>query len=1128
MAVLNFRRLKQDFSSSILKEGRDLEEKVASAKILSVDSEVVRISAAVEGNFDNCHCCEVEIDRCASELVDSNCDCTYSYDCQHLAAVLFFLERRLDELLVEFCEEEEVEEELAEVVEEVQAKAQASRDLKAQAETLQEAIKGGHILGSSPFFLPPEELKTDRAELNLILDESLVPKMTLALRLPYRSKPLYIQDVKAFLNAVRFKEPIYLAGKRYFFGPEGFGKASAAHLERLLQSAQFLDEKTVALEENTFGQLLAQAWNLAMHHHEEGGYRNAELNLPGIFVGSLEQPLKFATGHSGLRFDVDHLELPSPKIFLKSMVSLEDQVVATHSVRLFACTQPGLIYEGVYYRFAEKVKRLHLAGLDQIAELTIPQPLFGTFVENALPELMRVAEVTGTDMVEQFTTLPFVGEVKARCEIDYLDGELEARLFFCYDEIEIPAAANQLTYENIEAFVGKDGILARDLVAEEALIREIFQGFVYDASNGCWAAKTEKRVVEFMTETIPNYAERVSFEVPETLLDQFIYDETEFSLELDISDNVDVYNLELKVNGHLQGALVDRLWESIAAKRTYLELEKRSGKKKGPAKILVLDLETLTPIVQLFDELGLKRLDNHKKERPLWSLVTLSAQHFDGLPIKVTITDQLKEIQQQMLGNKSLDPTPIPKAIKAELRPYQAEGVHWLERLRKMHLSGILADDMGLGKTLQAICTLTQYHQTHERQSLIVCPTSLLYNWKEEFSRFNPKLKVQVVDGTPVQRQKILERSDDADILITSYSLIQKDIEQYVDGHFGYMILDEAQHIKNRGTRNAKSVKMVRATHRLVLSGTPVENSLDELWSLFDFLMPGLLSSYDRFVEKYIRNSVHSQGNSMETLQRKVAPFILRRMKQDVLKDLPPVSHITYHCTLNDEQKKLYQSYAASAREELSRLVEKEGFDKVQIHVLATLTRLKQICCHPAIFAKEGAEEADSAKYEMLLELLGSLIKGNHKTVIFSQYTRMLQIIRDDLEKLGVRFCYLDGSTKNRMQLVKEFNNDDGILVFLVSLKAGGTGLNLTSADTVIHYDMWWNPAVENQATDRVHRIGQKKQVSSYKLVTKGSIEEKIVELQERKRGLVKKVVSCDDEAVSKLTWEEVLELLQV
>jgi SNF2 family DNA or RNA helicase len=470
----------------------------------------------------------------------------------------------------------------------------------------------------------------------------------------------------------------------------------------------------------------------------------------------------------------------------------------------------------------------------------------------------------------------------------------------------------------------------------------------------------------------------------------------------------------------------------------------------------------------------------------------------------------------------------VPKEINATLRPYQHEGIGWLERLRHMHLNGILADDMGLGKTVQAIIAVTQNKAKHPQSiSIIVCPTSLVYNWKEEFNRFNPKLKVLPVDGTPAQRKKLQTEIKKYDIVITSYSLLQKDIEFYKTIPFSYAILDEAQHIKNRGTRNAKSVKMIQAKHRLILTGTPIENSLDELWSLFDYLMPGLLSSYDRFVEKYIRNPSFTNGKNMEGLRRKVSPFILRRMKKDVLSELPPVSEILYHCHLSEVQRELYHSYAESAREELSQLVKKEGFDRVQIHVLATLTRLKQICCHPAIFAKESPEPGDSAKYDMLLELLQTLIEGGHKTVIFSQYTRMLNIMRNDLEKLGIRFEYLDGSSKNRLNIVKKFNEDEQVPVFLVSLKAGGAGLNLVGADTVIHYDMWWNPAVEDQATDRVHRIGQKNSVSAYKLVTLDSIEEKILQLQNRKKGLVKNVVACDEEAISKLTWEEVLELLQ-
>lgn len=478
----------------------------------------------------------------------------------------------------------------------------------------------------------------------------------------------------------------------------------------------------------------------------------------------------------------------------------------------------------------------------------------------------------------------------------------------------------------------------------------------------------------------------------------------------------------------------------------------------------------------------------------------------------------------------------IPKDIQADLRSYQKDGVDWLSRLRLMGLNGILADDMGLGKTLQAICAITQYANLRrlsaDRESipstaLIVCPTSLVDNWKEEIGRFNPNLIVATCVGIPAERKKIISASKHLDVLITSYGLVQKDIDLYEKASFSYLILDEAQYIKNRETRNARSVKKIPARHRLILTGTPLENSLADLWSLFDFLMPGFLGSFERFSENYIRPTGNDLSENLKVLKKKISPFVMRRLKQDVLQDLPPIAHIVYHCHLTAQQEDLYNSYAKSAREELTKLVEKEGYEKVQIHVLATLTRLKQICCHPAIFAKDAVVSGDSAKYEMFLDLMGSLLESKRKTVVFSQYTSMLAIMKDDLRKMGAELAYLDGATKNRMSVVRQFNEDPNVQVFLVSLKAGGNGLNLVGADTVIHFDMWWNPAVEDQATSRVWRLGQKQKVSSYKLITKGTIEEKIIELQERKKELLKDIVCTDEEVVSKLSWDEVVQLLR-
>ena len=1169
LKMLNFRKLKQDFSQNILKQGRTLyeDDAVLSAKVAYLKADTVRLSGSVRGKHENAYECEIEIDRAESEMIDSNCDCPYTYDCQHIAGLLFHLEKYLDKMIVEYSKETDLEEckqldedereQVRETIREAETKEVARAGVLFQRELLEEYVGASATLGKSPFFIPEEELVVDEAELAVIFsnhservfDHHNSPEIQLALRLPYRSKPLNILNIQEFLEAVRYKEPLYLGGKRYFLTLDSFGDDSRRILKMILESARIPEGKedsnprVAQIDPEAFGTILAYAYDLATliapgrpFHADEAD--DQVLTMPCFYNGGLEQALSYSNKPAELSFELEVIQSQAPKILITpTVVTASGDSIVPEDGCLFQCAKPGMIYENKYYRFMPLIKRKHLRHLLSLRDVTVPEPLFGTFVENALPQLMRFGRVVNRDVIDEFVTLPFVGDVEATCDICYLDGELEASILFEYEKAKVPAASVKLEFDHISPFVTDDGILARNLTEEQRIIDDLFQDFVYDPEHGVFAAKTEKKIVEFMTEVIPRNQHRVQFHCPENLLDQFIYDDTTFTLDLKEGKRVDCYEAQLKVEGHLEGVSVDQLWECITAKRAFIELQdktkrKATGRKKRGAstmhRILVLDLERLAPVVQVFDELGLTSLDNHTEERPLWSLVSVDSELFKDLPITFSMSKKLQAIKQQMLGEKAVKASAVPKVVKATLRHYQEEGVHWLERLRTMHLNGILADDMGLGKTLQAIIAITQDKAKNKGGvSIVVCPTSLVYNWEAELNKFNAKLKCLVVDGTPAQRKKLLKKIPDHDVVVTSYSLLQKDIEIYKEQHFSYAILDEAQHIKNRGTRNAKSVKQLDASHRLILTGTPIENSLDELWSLFDFLMPGLLSSYERFCEKYVRNPQGGVAEAMDNLRNKVSPFILRRMKKDVLQELPPVSEILYHCHLSDVQKDLYTSYAQSAREELSRLVKKEGFDKVQIHVLATLTRLKQICCHPGIFAKDEIAPGDSTKYDMLMELLQTLMEGGHKTVIFSQYTRMLGIMRRDLEAQGVKFAYLDGSSKNRLDIVKQFNEDESIPVFLVSLKAGGAGLNLTGADTVIHYDMWWNPAVESQATDRVHRIGQTRSVSSYKLVTKGTIEEKILELQNRKKGLVKQIVSCDDEAMSKLTWEEVLELLQ-
>lgn len=1110
--MLNFRKLRQDFSSGIIKEGRELYEKqkVITAKILHLDQRMVRISGRVQGQYENYYESEIEIDRIECETIDSDCDCPYNYDCQHLAALVFYLEEKLDEIMVSYSKENNLEaiaekQDLDEAekkafihkFKEAATKQHQKQEEHHQKQVLQEYVASSEVLAASPFFRPQEKYEIDKAEVICVFslpqhfENRPFTEMQIALRIPSRSKPLHIPYVKKFMEALRYEEPIFIGSKRYCFSLDSFDVKQRPVVKMLMNQARFQEQpssekgyRIAQIDLELFGMLLSSTFEMANKPFAETGFsiQEEELpQLPGLYDLSLENPLRFSPQLVSLKFIMEYLKPPVSKILLRPHILINQKQIPIEEIKLLSCANPGILHQNVYYRFPPHITRLHLKNLRTILDLTIPEPLFGTFIENSMPELSRFAEIENSKVIEHVVTLPYVESVKATCDIVYLDGELEAMLYFHYDNQRIPAASKKLEYDHIDSFVTKSGILARNLVEERTIIEELFQDFIFNQDEGFFITKSEKKIVEFMTDIIPRNQHRITFSCPQNLLDQFIYDQTTYTLNLSHTPRIDLYEIELKINGALKGIKVDLLWECIASKRAYLEMDhsKRPGKKSTEThklqKILVLDLEKIALLVQLFDELGIALLEDHKIQRPLWSLANIDSTHFKGLPVKFMISEQLVDIRKQMLGEKNLTFSDIPEEIQAELRPYQKDGVNWIERLRLMYLNGILADDMGLGKTLQAIVAIAQYRMHKKNLSLIVCPTSLLYNWKEEFAKFDPELAVLVVDGIPSARKRLLESITKYDVIITPYTLLQKDTDNYKNFLFGYVILDEAQHIKNRDTRNAKSVKLLQAEHRLILSGTPVENSLDELWSLFDFLMPTFLSTYDRFVEKYIRVSGSEQSKNLDYLRKKVAPFILRRMKSDVLDDLPPVSEIIYHCHLSEVQQKLYHSYVKSARKELLKLVERDGFDRVQIHVLATLTRLKQICCHPAIFAKEHAAPGDSAKYEMLIELLQTLIEGRHKTVIFSQYTRMLQIMKEDFKRRGIRFSYLDGSSKNRLEIVKQFNKDPSISVFLVSLKAGGTGLNLIGADTVIHFDMWWNPAVESQATDRVHRIGQKK-----------------------------------------------------
>jgi superfamily II DNA or RNA helicase len=474
-------------------------------------------------------------------------------------------------------------------------------------------------------------------------------------------------------------------------------------------------------------------------------------------------------------------------------------------------------------------------------------------------------------------------------------------------------------------------------------------------------------------------------------------------------------------------------------------------------------------------------------------------------------------------------PQPPPLGdLEAVLRPYQKDGVAWLHFLRSNGFGGILADEMGLGKTVQVLAflrTLKERRGTEATMlSLVICPSSLVFNWEAEAKKFTPTLRLAALHGA--ERHSLFAELARQDLIITSYALLRRDAEHYRGMEFDTVVLDEAQHIKNRQTQNAQAVKGLRARHRIVLTGTPLENSVLDLWSLFDFLMPGYLGAAADFRERYETPIVRDRSAAVQSrLTRRLRPFILRRRKREVAADLPEKIEQVSYCDLAGEQRTLYQQVLEAGRRQILDTVKTQGQARGRMVVLTTLLRLRQICCDPRLLKTDGPV-APSGKVELFSELLEEILDGGHRVLVFSQFTSMLALLREKLEAGGVGFCYLDGTTKDRGAVVGKFQNDAAIPVFLISLKAGGVGLNLTGADTVIHFDPWWNPAVEAQATDRAHRIGQDKVVTSYKLITRGTVEEKILALQYRKRSLTQSLLEDEEQFTASLTWEEIQQLL--
>lgn len=581
----------------------------------------------------------------------------------------------------------------------------------------------------------------------------------------------------------------------------------------------------------------------------------------------------------------------------------------------------------------------------------------------------------------------------------------------------------------------------------------------------------------------------------------------------------DWFNLQVDAEGMSQSELKEAL-SRYRKKERYIRLE--SG------DFLDLEEKAMKALAELYGSLE-SGVDSEGGE--VLMIPAYRALYVDSLSDQMDVLGLTRSKEFTDLIER-LKKTPetvyrVPKSLDAVMKDYQKQGFFWMKNLDALGFGGILADEMGLGKTLQAISLMVDEAASDEKQvSLIVCPASLVYNWKHELELYAPELNSVSVAGEAGERAAVLSQAENYQVLITSYDLLKRDVELYENIRFRYCFLDEAQYIKNHLTQNAKAVKQLQAKTRFALTGTPIENRLSELWSIMDFLMPGLLYSYSRFSKELEQPVVREQSQAaVERLHRMIGPFVLRRLKKEVLRELPDKLEQVVYTKMEGEQRKLYAANALALRDRLTDTDEAQ-YRRDRMQVLAELTRLRQICCDPILCYEDYA--GGSAKLDACIELIMRSIHGGHKILLFSQFTSMLERIGNCLRDRDIHYYELTGQTgkKERMELTERFNEDD-VPVFLISLKAGGTGLNLTAADVVIHYDPWWNVAAQNQATDRAHRLGQKNVVSVFKLITRSTIEENILLLQENKRQLAEKMMEGGGSLETNIGRDELIALLE-
>lgn len=1072
--------------------------------------EASSFKAIVMGN----HRYEVTIDIDLDGDVEAECSClafsTYDKYCQHVAAALLQIHHfqneydkpaRIYPSLLHPEDRPYYDDDEAETTH-LRNRYAAQAGLEAADTRLANGMLG--LFSHRPIRTSGSRSLLDmRTTLEVEISVKLFPygfrKHMFGIELKVGPKRLYIvQQIREFLEKVDRREP-YVFSKHFTYDPavHSFQQENDAVLARLIQI--YRNEKI--FRESLSRSILREApasgdrmllvppssWDktlplLTAAPTVQLLYNNQTFH--GIERSDEALPLHFAFDQAtsdGYQLDIQGLD---------QIIIMEDyELVITN----------GKLIELKPESCTRLMEMKQLLGTSRKPKIHIAPAQMEPFMERVIPGLMKLGSV---GIAESISDRVLQTQLKAKLYLDRVRDRLVAGLEFQYGDIII----NPL--EGSEKSRGTDRILMRD-GEQERLILELMELVPFAKTEGGYFMEDEDSEFEFLHHIIPRLEKLLTVYATSAVKVRIVTKHAAPKVTINVDERTDWLEFKFDMDG-IPESEIRNLLKSLEVQRKYHRLPNGS--------LLPLDGAEFQEIIHFLNEVGLRQSDIQGTEFriPTARGLHLIGSHENGNAVR--LGKSFRRLLENMRNPDNLD-FPVPDNLANVLRDYQQYGYQWMKTLAHYHFGGILADDMGLGKTVQAIAFVVSVLpeiRRREQPALIVAPASLAYNWLNELKKFAPEVRAVIADGTKSERSGVLTGDSSADVIITSYPLLRKDIKDYMKQSFHTLILDEAQYFKNHTTQTAQAVKAIDAGYRFALTGTPVENTLEELWSIFGAVFPALFPSKQAFNEL-----------SREAVAKRVRPFLLRRLKSDVLKELPDKIESIQASELLPEQKQLYVGFLAKLQQETVKHLNDESFQQNRIRILAGITRLRQLCCHPALFVEDY--RGSSAKFEQLLEIIEECQSAGKRLLIFSQFTEMLGLIARELGYRGITHFYLDGQTKasERVELCNRFNDGERDL-FLLSLKAGGTGLNLTGADTVILYDLWWNPAVEQQAADRAHRIGQKNVVQVIRLVTQGTVEDKMYELQQKKMNLIDEVIQPGQEALSSLSEKDIREILMI